>query len=138
MKKNEDIKGEPFFPHHVLKQLIIILLIFGLLIALATYIPAPMEIKADPYSTPEHIKPEWYFLISYQLLKLAEKLDFLGPWAPKVIGVLGQGIIIAIIFFLPFIDRGSERYPHKRPIAIILGILGVISFIILTIWGHYS
>ena len=139
MKKNEEIKnGEPFYPNHVLKEVIIVLLILGLLIALATLIPAPMESKADPFSTPEHIKPEWYFLAGYQLLKLAEKLDFLGAWAPKMIGVLGQGVIIAIIFFLPFIDRGSERYPHKRPIATTLGILGVISFIVLTIWGHYS
>ncbi len=138
MGKDEEIKGEPFFPNHVLKEIIIFLFILGLIITLATFIPAPMGSKADPFSTPEHIKPEWYFLAGYQLLKLAEKLDFLGAWAPKLIGVLGQGFIVAIIFFLPFIDRGSERYPHKRPIVTTLGILGVVSFIILTVWGHYS
>lgn len=134
----EEEKGEPFFPHHVLKQGIVMLLTLGVFLTLVTFFPAPMEPKADPFSTPEHIKPEWYFLAAYQFLKIAEKLDFLGQWAPKIIGILGQGVVFLVLLLVPFLDQGEARHPKKRPIFTLLGILGIIGFIIFTIWGHYS
>jgi len=97
-----------------------------------------MEPKADPFTTPEHIKPEWYFLAAYQFLKIAEKLSFLGNWAPKLVGVLGQGLGILLLFSIPFIDRNPERNPLKRKLAISAGICGTILFIVFTIWGKYS
>lgn len=130
--------GHPFFPHHMVVQLIQILLVFLLLIVLSTLLPAPMEPKADPFTTPEHIKPEWYFLAAYQFLKIAEKLSFLGKWAPKLVGVLGQGLAVLLLLSIPFIDRNPERRPSKRKLAIFLGISGTILFILFTIWGKYS
>ncbi len=127
-----------FFPHHVLKQLIQILLIIFILVTLATFLPASLESKADPFTTPEHIKPEWYFLATYQWLKLAEKLSFMGAWAPKAIGVFGPGIALLFILILPFIDRYRERHPLRRPISVAAGIALGIIFIGLTIWGYYS
>ena len=131
-------EGEPFFPDHILSNLMVIFLTLGLLITLTTFFPAPMVEKADPFVTPEHIKPEWYFLFAYQMLKLAEKLNFLGQWAPKLLGLLGPGVIVALLVLLPFLDKSKERHPRKRPLATILGILGIILFIGLTLWGHYS
>ncbi|HEY4717048.1 MAG TPA: hypothetical protein VII00_08080 [bacterium] len=130
--------GHPFFPHHTVVQLIQALLVVTFLIVLATLMPAPMEPKADPFITPEHIKPEWYFLAAYQFLKIAEKLGFLGAWAPELIGVLGQGLAILFIVSVPFIDRNPERIPGKRKLAILLGITGVLLFIGFTLWGRYS
>lgn len=131
-------EGIPFWPDHALKEIIAALLVMGFLFTLTILSPAPMEPKADSFTTPEHIKPEWYFLASYQALKVAEVLKFLGAWAPKVIGIMGQGIILLIIILLPFLDRNPERRPGKRPIAISLGILMAIAFIVFTIWGYYS
>jgi len=136
--EKEPEEGEPFFPHHVLSNLMVIFLTLGLLITLTTFFPAPMVEKADPFVTPEHIKPEWYFLFAYQMLKLAEKLSFLGQWAPKLLGLLGPGVIVLVLILLPFLDKSKERHPRKRPLATILGILGIILFIGLTLWGHYS
>lgn len=130
--------GEPFFPHHVIHQLIQILLVFTLLLLLVVISPWSMEPKADPFTTPEHIKPEWYFLASYQFLKFAEKLSFLGKWAPKFIGIFGQGILILLLFLIPFLDRNPERHPLKRPVATGIGICVIIAFIIFTIWGYLS
>ncbi|MBI5376197.1 MAG: hypothetical protein HZA77_12225 [Candidatus Schekmanbacteria bacterium] len=137
-KKHEEEKGIPFFPNHILKEIIVAFIVFGGLITLATLYPAPMEPPADPFTTPEHIKPEWYFLAAYQWLKVAEYLDVLGQWAPKVIGVLGQGVVFALLVLFPFFDKNPERKPSRRKFAILLGIVGVISFAALTIWGHYS
>ena len=137
-KRAEAEEGVPFFPVHFLKEVMVVFISLGVLVALVTFIPAPMEPKADPFSTPEHIKPEWYFLAAYQALKVAEYLVFLGQWAPKLLGVLGQGVIMAIIVFLPFIDPNPERHPWRRPVALILGILLVLVFVGFTLWGHYS
>jgi ubiquinol-cytochrome c reductase cytochrome b subunit len=131
-------REEPFFPHHVIKQIVQMILVLTVVISLASFFPAPMLPKADPFTTPEHIKPEWYFLAGYQFLKLAEKLSFLGQGAPKLIGVLGQGLAIAILILFPFFDKNKERFPKKRPFAIMLGILAALGFIGMSIWGYYS
>lgn len=137
-KIRKEEKGIPFFPNHLLKEVIVAFIVFGGLITLATYYPAPMELPADPFTTPEHIKPEWYFLAAYQFLKVAEYLDFLGQWAPKTIGVLGQGLVFALLLFFPFIDKNPERHPKRRPFVVFLGIAGVICFAALTVWGYLS
>lgn len=134
----EEEGGVPFWPNHLLKEVIAVFIMLGLLCSLIVFIPAPMEPKADPFITPEHIKPEWVFLAAYQFLKVAEVLSFISPAAPKVLGVLMQGIFVISLFFIPFIDRNKERRPWKRPIAVSLGITGLVLFIIFTIWGHLS
>lgn len=130
--------NRPFWPHHAMMEFCWAVFMFAILLTLATYFPAPLHEKADPYSTPEHIKPEWYFLAAYQSLKVAEYLAFLGPWAPKLIGVLSQGVAVGLMIFWPFIDRGKEENPFKRPKALIVGALGFLGFVGLTIWGHFS
>lgn len=131
-------EGEPFFPHHMLEQSMVIFLVLGVLVLLVMLWPAPMEPPADPFSTPAHIKPEWYFLSAYQGLKLAEYFAFLGSWAPKVLGILGQGLGIMLLVLLPFLDKNPERNPRKRPLVVKLGILVLIMLAALTIWGKLS
>jgi ubiquinol-cytochrome c reductase cytochrome b subunit len=131
-------KQTPFYPDHVFRQLIQIFILVGVLVALATFLPAPMEPKADPFTTPSHIKPEWYFLAPYQFIKASEYLSFLGAWAPKLVGVLGQGLVIILLFLWPFIDRGEERRPWKRPRFLVSTIVAVLLLLFFTVWGYYS
>src|SRR3990172_13340871 len=135
-KEKWEEEGIPFFPNHLLKEVIVAFMLIALLLTLATYYPAPMEPPADPFTTPEHIKPEWYFLAAYQGLKAAEYLGFLGQWAPKVLGVFAQGLVMLLLVIFPFIDKNPERNPKRRMAAIFLGIAGVIGFMFLTIWGY--
>ena len=130
--------SEPFFPNHVIRQSILFVLLFALLILLSSLVPAPMLPKADPFDTPEYVKPAWYFLGAYQFLKVSEKLGFLGPWAPKVIGILAQGLRAMVLWFLPCWGRTPERHPYRRPTAIRAGIAFVFFFLIMTIWGYFS
>jgi ubiquinol-cytochrome c reductase cytochrome b subunit len=127
-----------FFPDHVVEQIIICLFIFVLLITLATMFPPKLDEMADPFDTPAHIKPEWYFLAAYQFLIIAEKLSFLGAWAPKMLGIFGQGAAIMLLFLIPYIDRNPERSYAKRVFAMTAGVIAVIGAIALTIWGHFS
>lgn len=131
-------KAHWFFPHHVAEQVIICGVVLMLLITISTLFPAHLGPKADPFDTPEHIKPEWYFLAAYYVLRLAEYTDFLGAWAPKIMGIVLQGVAVAILILVPFLDRGGpERRPGKRPLAMTLGAIGAALFIVFTILGHY-
>ena len=135
-KNSEEEKGIPFFPNHMLKVLVMMCAILALISILAVFFPAPMEEKADPFITPLNIKPEWYFLAGYMSLTFAEKLAFIGAWAPKVIGVLAQGLVVLFLFVFPFFDKNPDRNPRKRPIAMTLGAIFVLGFVLLTILGH--
>jgi len=134
----EEEGGIPFWPNHALKEIAAAFLLIALLATLTLLSPAPMLPKADPLTTPEHIKPEWFFLAAYQILKGAEILRFLGNWAPKTIGILFELFFVVLLFAVPFIDKNPERAYRKRPIAIGLGILFALFFVLFTVWGHIS
>lgn len=121
--------GEPFFPHHVLKDLTTIYLVMGVLTSLAILYPAHLGVPADPLSTPAGIKPEWYFLPAYQLLK----------YVPEAIGVLVPPLLFGLLFLLPFLlDRSEERHPRGRLRAIGIGGCVLALVILLGLLGHVS
>lgn len=134
-KKNgvneEEEKGVPFWPDHFLKEVLVMMIVLGIVVTLAVIAPAGLEDKADPFNTPLHVKPEWYFLAMYQVLKLV-------PSPVYALCVLGMMFVILVILLFPFIDRNPERSHKKRRVAIFVGIIGVILMIVFTIWGQYS
>ncbi len=120
----------PFFPHHVVEQVLQLLLILAVLFTLAMLFPAGLEEKADPLNTPPHVKPEWYFLAQYQLLKVV----------PRTVGIIGMGVAVGLIIVFPFLfDRNKERRrPLLRPIFFFGGLAFIVAYIVFTIWGKYS
>ena len=124
--RSEDI---PFFPHHVINQMIAICIIILTLLFFLTFFPVPIEEKADFFTTPSSIKPAWYFLAIDQILILIP-----GERA----GVVCLMIFALLIIMLPFIDRNPERHPLKRPFVLLFGLIVVIGFIFLTLIGIYS
>ncbi len=129
-------KAIPFFPHHFLKEVIVMCIIMAVLSILATFFPGHMEEPADPFVTPTHLKPEWYFLANYKFLQLAEYLNFLGSWAPKLIGILAQMVVVLVLIFFPFFDKNPERHPRRRPVMIFVGSVSIIIYGILVYLGY--
>ncbi len=126
--------GIPFFPNYVIKDLAVISLFLTLLMAIVFYapwvfLPADAFEPANPFSTPVGIKPEWYFLAAYQTLKALPS---------EFAGIMVQTVAILFLFLLPFIDRGPERRPGRRPLFLVLFFAGILVYIGLTIWGHFS
>lgn len=126
--------GIPFFPNYLLQDMTSIAVCMALFFALLffhpyIFFPKDAFIPADQFRTPEHIKPEWYFLANYQTLKL---------FPSEIIGLAVQGVAVLFLALLPFIDRGPERHPLKRPYFLLLAIGGILIWIGLSIWGHYS
>ena len=120
--------GIPFFPHHMLKEGVIFFILLGILITLSILMPFELGEKADPLSTPEGIKPEWYFLPMYHVLKYFSKL----------LGIFVVGLAPLLLLLWPFLDRSRERHPLKRPISVTIGILVILSLLVFGMLGHIS
>nr|QKY64103.1 cytochrome b [Eudorina cylindrica] len=58
-------------------------------------------IPANPYSTPQHIVPEWFFLWVYAILRSIPN---------KAMGVVAIALVFASLFALPFIRMGGGKF----------------------------
>lgn len=110
-------KGMPFFPNFALRDLLLWLICLTLLAILSVFFPYgpglpgmewELGAKADPLA-PAYpgIKPEWYFLWIYQLLKEfpPHLLGFEGP----ELCLLVVGLLMAFWALLPWFDRKARR-----------------------------
>ena len=121
-------KTEAFWPNFLLKEWMIgaVFLIGYLLLTVAH--PSPLEGEADPTNTAYIPLPDWYFLFLYQLLKY----EFAsGPF--NVVGaIIIPGLAFGALMLAPFLDRGVERRPSKRPLPTGFMLLAIASIIFLT------
>jgi len=98
----------PFVPHFALRDLFGWTVALALLAGLSAFMPWELGVRADPFaSAPAGIQPEWYFLWTFQALKLmpAYVLGINGELI--AIGAMTLGALALI--FLPFLDRNTER-----------------------------
>lgn len=121
-------KTKPFFPDYVLDEVIAWFAVMAALVILASLFPVGLEPKADPLITPEHIKPEWYFLGVYELLK----------FVPETVGVVAPIALVLVIVILPLLDRNQEVRARRRPIAIACAVLLLVGLAVLTYLGGRS
>jgi ubiquinol-cytochrome c reductase cytochrome b subunit len=127
----------PFFPNYIILEVIVSYLVLAGLIVLASLLPTGLEEKADPFNTPQHIKPEWYFLWIYQFIKVPPMI--IGPGVlAELAGIFIPAIGILLLIILPFLDRKEERRPGKRRLAMVILVLILLVFLALSIWGWYS
>jgi quinol-cytochrome oxidoreductase complex cytochrome b subunit len=122
--KGKEKKSFNFFPDHIYTELIMGLVIMIILCALSTILPASMGPRADPLTTPEVIKPEWFFYVMFRWLKLF----------PGAIAILSSGLIVFIMFVWPFIDAWVRRRKPASEFSVWLGIVAVLAIIGLTVW----
>jgi len=57
---------------------------------------------------------------------------------PKTIGLFVSLIPQALLLLWPFLDRGHERHPKKRPLAVGIGIAALLLAIVFGLLGHLS
>jgi cytochrome b6-f complex subunit 4 len=102
------------------------------LLTLSIFSPWEIGEPADPLETPLGIKPEWYFLPTYQLLKY-----FSGPTG-KFLGILVSGVPFVLLFAWPFLERGPGRHPRRRKWAVRLGYVAVVTALVFGFLGYIS
>lgn len=113
-----------FFPDHLYTELIIGLVLMILLSALATVFPAVMGPKADPLTTPEVIKPEWFLYVTFRWLKLFG----------RTAAIVSMGFIVFVMLAWPFIDARLQRTRYFKEASVWIGVCAVVSIIALTLW----
>jgi menaquinol-cytochrome c reductase cytochrome b/c subunit len=123
-------KGKPFFPYAVLKDSTMALVVFLVIAIMALVLGAELGPKADPTTTTYTPRPEWYFFFLFEVLRVI-KPPALTPLA--TIGI--PTIAMVLLLLLPFYDRGAERRPERRPIAMTAMVLTIISMAFLTVLG---
>lgn len=113
-----------FFPDHLYTELIIGLSLLVILTTLAVAVPAHLGPPADPLTTPEIIKPEWFFYVAFRWLKLF----------PGTAAVLSMGLVVVVMFAWPWIDGAIRRRQPGSELSVWFGIVAVLAIIGLTVW----
>jgi quinol-cytochrome oxidoreductase complex cytochrome b subunit len=106
------------------------------LAALALFLPWELGKKADAFApVPSGIRPEWYFLAMFQVLKLlpAHILGFEG----EMLGVLGFGLAAGVLLFLPFLDRGAGGGRSSKLVTV-AGVAALTYMVVFTIYGYLA
>ena len=114
-----------FYPRQVLMDMALALLLMVGLGFLAYFHPAGLGPIANPADTQFLPRPEWYYLPMFEWLKYWE-----GPKVVFAVVVI-PGLLAALFFLIPFLDRKLERRPWRRPIpvlAVAFVMLGIIYF----------
>ena len=94
----------PFFPDFLLHDLRAWLVLFGVLVTAAIAFPWPIGNQANPLApAPAGIRPEWYFLSMYQVLKLLPT-RILGIEG-DIVGVLVFAAVGVVLLALPLLFR---------------------------------
>ncbi len=114
-------QGKPFFPYAVAKDGLMAVIVMVVIIVMALFLGAELGPKADPTTTTYSPRPEWYFFFLFELLRVVK------PPALVVMATVGiPGIALLLLLALPFYDRGPERHPLRRPVAMV-GLLATIA-----------
>ena len=114
-------------------------LISILLFAGMTFQPSwfadPLREAANPTVSPEGISSPWYFLF------LQEAFSFCNSSYP-ILSVIFMGLILILLFGLPYFDRNPEKKLLQRPVCLAVGaalLMGGVYFTLVGMAGaHYG
>lgn len=118
IKKNKNAEGVPldgipFHPYYTVKDIfgaVVFLIFFFAVVFFAPemggyFLEHANFVPADPFTTPAHIAPVWYFTPFYAILRAVP--DKLG-------GVIAMGLAVNIFLLLPWLDRSPVRSIRYR------------------------
>nr|ANK78667.1 cytochrome b [Platypharodon extremus] len=125
---NSDADKIPFHPYFTYKDLLGFVIMLFLLMLLALFSPNLLGdpenfTPANPLVTPPHIKPEWYFLFAYAILRSIPN---------KLGGVLALLFSILVLMVVPLLHTSKLRGLTFRPITQFLFWTLVADMVILT------
>nr|UEK25466.1 cytochrome b [Spilogale angustifrons yucatanensis] len=103
----------PFHPYYTIKDILGVLLLILILMALVMFSPDMLGdpdnyTPANPLNTPPHIKPEWYFLFAYAILRSIPN---------KLGGVLALIMSIMVLAIIPLLNTSKQRSMMFRPLS---------------------
>nr|YP_010833230.1 cytochrome b [Corydoras concolor]WFG53964.1 cytochrome b [Corydoras concolor] len=110
---NSDADKISFHPYFSFKDLLGFIVLMSLLLSLALFSPNLLGdpdnfTPANPLVTPTHIKPEWYFLFAYAILRSIPN---------KLGGVLALLFSILVLMLVPMLHTSKQRGLTFRPLT---------------------
>nr|ATN41863.1 cytochrome b [Macaca fascicularis] len=102
-----------FHPYYTIKDILGLVLLLFTLATLTLLSPNLLNdpdnyTPADPLNTPPHIKPEWYFLFAYTILRSIPN---------KLGGVLALFLSILILTAIPMLHKSKQQSMMFRPLS---------------------
>nr|AFX67429.1 cytochrome b [Melanotaenia arfakensis] len=125
---NSDADKISFHPYFSYKDLLGFMILLLGLTSLALFLPNLLGdpdnfTPANPLMTPPHIKPEWYFLFAYAILRSIPN---------KLGGVLALLFSILVLMIVPMLHTSKQQSLTFRPLTQLLFWLLIADVIILT------
>nr|WDE81276.1 cytochrome b [Empidonax alnorum]WDE81277.1 cytochrome b [Empidonax alnorum]WDE81278.1 cytochrome b [Empidonax alnorum]WDE81279.1 cytochrome b [Empidonax alnorum]WDE81280.1 cytochrome b [Empidonax alnorum] len=125
---SSDCDKIPFHPYFSTKDILGFIMLLLPLMTLALFSPNLLGdpenfTPANPLVTPPHIKPEWYFLFAYAILRSIPN---------KLGGVLALAASVLVLFLAPFLHMSKQRTMTFRPLSQLLFWTLVANLLILT------
>nr|ADC97441.1 cytochrome b [Empidonax traillii] len=125
---SSDCDKIPFHPYFSTKDILGFIILLLPLMTLALFSPNLLGdpenfTPANPLVTPPHIKPEWYFLFAYAILRSIPN---------KLGGVLALAASVLVLFLAPFLHMSKQRTMTFRPLSQLLFWTLVANLLILT------
>nr|QPZ50454.1 cytochrome b [Trachypithecus poliocephalus] len=118
----------PFHPYYTIKDILGLIFLLLILMTLVLFTPDLLSdpdnyTPANPLNTPPHIKPEWYFLFAYAILRSVPN---------KLGGVLALLLSILILAIMPMLHKSKQQSMTFRPLSQFLLWLLVTTLLTLT------
>ena len=143
IKKKKDANGVPldgiaFHPYYTVKDIVGVVVFLFVFCAVIFFFPEmggyflekPNFEPANPFKTPAHIAPVWYFTPYYAILRAIPD---------KLMGVVAMGAAIAILFVLPWLDRSPVKsIRYKGWMSKVWLTIFTVSFVILGYFGSQA
>nr|UQK68923.1 cytochrome b [Enhydris enhydris] len=125
---NSDIDKIPFHPYHSHKDMFMLTIMMTLIFLIMSFSPDLFNdpenfSKANPMVTPQHIKPEWYFLFAYGILRSIPN---------KLGGAVALTLSILILMTAPFSHTSTTRTLTFRPLSQLIFWSLIATFIMIT------
>nr|ABY48466.1 cytochrome b [Xantusia vigilis]ABY48467.1 cytochrome b [Xantusia vigilis]ABY80944.1 cytochrome b [Xantusia vigilis] len=121
----DKISFHPFFSYKDLLGVVMTTMVLLILTLFSPNLLGDPEnfTPANPMMTPPHIKPEWYFLFAYAILRSIPN---------KLGGVLALLLSIMILIILPLLHTAKQRSSMFRPMSQMILWLTLTNILILT------
>nr|YP_007026803.1 cytochrome b [Metacrangonyx repens]CCI69406.1 cytochrome b [Metacrangonyx repens] len=116
-----------FNPVYIFKDMLGFITIMMLFMFISLLMPLSLGddenfFNLNPYVTPIHIQPEWYFLFAYAILRSIPN---------KMGGIIALAMAIIILYFLPYLHKASLPM-HCYPLSKLIFFLFLIDVCLLT------
>ena len=133
-KDASERKSVRFIPNFAIRDLIVWLMVLNIIAILAWRFPWELGVQASALAAaPAGIHPEWYFMSSFQLLKVVGA--FVPGSAGEAVGMIIFSLGLILWVLVPFYDVKTANGARSK-IVTYCGLIVLFILVSMTMWGY--